>query len=538
MPTLSISLGSREITRVRLTSMPIILGSGPEAEVRLESRGVEARHARLSTEGGVVSIQDLQSRNGVLVGGQRIDGEAVLELGDVAHVGLYALHVHGDEAAPVRPTVGDEIGRLSLVAGGQELRAFEVHDGAVIGRDRTSWIPINDVNVSARHAVFRRGEGGGVDVEDLGSRSGIQVNGRRVSRAPLRDGDELVVGSYRFRFQPSVGRGGKSPMGRSGWIGRVGGTVFVLLLVSLGLLRSRAGLPLQLAPDVKRSLAVVTERLEEGRFDQAEELLMEMRANTQDDPILLERVRHLEENVALARLLDHGQRCLDQDDPDGAATVLLEARRLRADDPRVTPLLREALNQGRERARVARDSSVAAAVASGRGGPAVPVALRPVPSQSPPTLDLSLASLGDGVLLSGERRALVVSGSGVDDPGWKFAWSVNRGGVDPVGAGAIYRAPLSPGPDWVRVAVEAPRGLVQILVWTVDVEPWEVLGVEPVPREAEEAFWRGYRAVKDQRTLDRVVAERELNLALSLLGNDDHPYARRARVLLDQIPES
>ncbi len=78
----------------------------------------------------------------------------------------------------------------------------------------------------------------------------------------------------------------------------------------------------------------------------------------------------------------------------------------------------------------------------------------------------------------------------------------------------------------------------QILVWTVDVEPWEVLGVEPVPREAEEAFWRGYRAVKDQRTLDRVVAERELNLALSLLGNDDHPYARRARVLLDQIPES
>jgi pSer/pThr/pTyr-binding forkhead associated (FHA) protein len=52
--------------------------------------------------------------------------------------------------------------------------------------------------VSRLHCRFSLDTGDRLDVEDLGSTNGTWVNGRKVERAPLRDGDTIKVGRVEF----------------------------------------------------------------------------------------------------------------------------------------------------------------------------------------------------------------------------------------------------------------------------------------------------------------------------------------------------
>jgi len=58
----------------------------------------------------------------------------------------------------------------------------------------------NDVLVSRRHAALERREGQW-SVRDLRSRNGTFVNGSPCGDAPLRDGDQLRIGSAIFDFE-------------------------------------------------------------------------------------------------------------------------------------------------------------------------------------------------------------------------------------------------------------------------------------------------------------------------------------------------
>jgi hypothetical protein len=63
----------------------------------------------------------------------------------------------------------------------------------VIGRLATCDICLSDANTSREHAAFEREDTGWV-VRDLGSTNGTLVNGQRVPRQRLRDGDLVVIG--------------------------------------------------------------------------------------------------------------------------------------------------------------------------------------------------------------------------------------------------------------------------------------------------------------------------------------------------------
>jgi len=69
-----------------------------------------------------------------------------------------------------------------------------------IGRDPANDIVLEDTTVSRRHAQIER-QDGDVVLTDLGSSNGTFVNGRRVQQAPLRPGDEVVIGGCTFRLQ-------------------------------------------------------------------------------------------------------------------------------------------------------------------------------------------------------------------------------------------------------------------------------------------------------------------------------------------------
>ena len=69
----------------------------------------------------------------------------------------------------------------------------------VIGRARDCDIQLADANVSRRHAELRQ-EGASYWVVDLGSTNGMEVNGKRVKRAKLADGDTITLGSTDLTF--------------------------------------------------------------------------------------------------------------------------------------------------------------------------------------------------------------------------------------------------------------------------------------------------------------------------------------------------
>lgn len=72
---------------------------------------------------------------------------------------------------------------------------------SVIGRDPRSDIPLpGDMQVSKMHAEIRR-EGAYFIIYDLNSTNGTFVNGRRVNRQVLKDGDEIRVGRTKLTFQ-------------------------------------------------------------------------------------------------------------------------------------------------------------------------------------------------------------------------------------------------------------------------------------------------------------------------------------------------
>lgn len=105
--------------------------------------------------------------------------------------------------ASTSPEVAPGAALLEVVAspGAPPLgRRYVLRPGLVIGRAATSDIAIPDPFVSTTHARCDL-RGGRVWVEDLGSRNGTLVNGRRISGpVALRAGDRLTVGRVTFRL--------------------------------------------------------------------------------------------------------------------------------------------------------------------------------------------------------------------------------------------------------------------------------------------------------------------------------------------------
>lgn len=71
-----------------------VLGRSPACRVTLEDPLVSREHARLSVRGDVVSVQDLGSRNGTLVNGEKLTAPRQLSDGDRIRVGTQEFVFH------------------------------------------------------------------------------------------------------------------------------------------------------------------------------------------------------------------------------------------------------------------------------------------------------------------------------------------------------------------------------------------------------------------------------------------------------------
>ena len=66
----------------------VVIGRSPQADLRLEDDGISRQHVRIRSETGRSWVEDLESRNGTYVNGERIKGGVELRDGDKIQVGL------------------------------------------------------------------------------------------------------------------------------------------------------------------------------------------------------------------------------------------------------------------------------------------------------------------------------------------------------------------------------------------------------------------------------------------------------------------
>lgn len=89
---------------------------------------------------------------------------------------------------------------LRMVKGVPPDGVYSIQGTTRVGRSEESEIVLVDPSVSRLHAVVDL-DGGEPIVRDLDSTNGTFVNGRRVQVEALRDGDELLFGNTRMRFE-------------------------------------------------------------------------------------------------------------------------------------------------------------------------------------------------------------------------------------------------------------------------------------------------------------------------------------------------
>ena len=104
------------------------------------------------------------------------------------------------EAKPMNPT-------LTIVKGPHVGESFELDQPVLtLGRDPNNGVFLNDMTVSRKHARMNleNVSSGLATIEDLGSLNGTWVDGAIVSKARIKDGSTIQVGTFRMVFHTNA----------------------------------------------------------------------------------------------------------------------------------------------------------------------------------------------------------------------------------------------------------------------------------------------------------------------------------------------
>lgn len=245
-----------------LESSPITVGRLEGNTIRLMERNVSRRHARLLYDELGVSIEDLDSYNGIRINGERIQGRYPVREGDLVEIGDYHLALQtlnedldqgmppnsrttveakpppmmdfvlagGSSRTPIPafpephyefanpnfrkagpnevtlapgPSTRSSVPRLVCVSteyAGQEFALTKPE--LIIGRVDDNDIVIEHRSVSRNHAKIMF-DGRIHKIVDLQSANGILVNGEEYAMTDLRRGDRIELGHVAFRFVPA-----------------------------------------------------------------------------------------------------------------------------------------------------------------------------------------------------------------------------------------------------------------------------------------------------------------------------------------------
>lgn len=76
-----------------LDDLPILIGRGTDAAIRLDDDYVSTRHARIGLSGDTYYVEDLGSTNGTYIGSQRLTQATAVQLGTRIRIGKTTLEL-------------------------------------------------------------------------------------------------------------------------------------------------------------------------------------------------------------------------------------------------------------------------------------------------------------------------------------------------------------------------------------------------------------------------------------------------------------
>ena len=101
---------------------------------------------------------------------------------------------------PLPDTTREIVGRLIIATEGRTVSELSLRIGrAILGRTADNDVQIDSRFISRHHCQIITTSHGSV-IEDLNSTNGIYVQGKRVRRHNLNDGDVVVIGKHELMF--------------------------------------------------------------------------------------------------------------------------------------------------------------------------------------------------------------------------------------------------------------------------------------------------------------------------------------------------
>src|SRR3984893_1998060 len=176
----------------------IIVGRALEADLVLNHPEVSRRHCRILRDGEAWFAEDLGSQRGTSVGGTRISGRTELKPGDRIRVGPVTLAFGA--GIEETPTLGDSRAPLGAVLfKGKPAETIPLESTLVFGRSEEADVLLSDPIISRKHALIQANPNG-YQLQDLHSKAGSFVNGRRFDKHDLIIGDQIQVGPFFFVY--------------------------------------------------------------------------------------------------------------------------------------------------------------------------------------------------------------------------------------------------------------------------------------------------------------------------------------------------
>ena len=172
-----LSIKEKKIKRVhRIDGESITIGRSPKQDLIINDSSVSGEHCVIQLAGDDVKIVNLNSRNGTIVDGKRIEEPFSLNGGEKIKVGHIRLSFFPESVPGTRLVVtGPDIDETTLILGEGTL---------AIGRTSSNDLILPHAGVSNFHAqITSLGEG--FRLQDLGSTNGTRVNGDFVTALNL-----------------------------------------------------------------------------------------------------------------------------------------------------------------------------------------------------------------------------------------------------------------------------------------------------------------------------------------------------------------
>lgn len=224
---LQVTKDRKLVSKVAIAANPFVVGRGPNCSLPLDESLASREHANIIFESGSYWLVDQGSRNGTLLNGEKVTAKKELRDGDEIIIGATRLKFVWDksgqdddadddktrvassmeiEKAPgqaviEKKDVGDIEVKLRITEGPLQGGFFRNWESPLtIGRGLNNNVVLVDDAISTAHAQIVQ-EGQDYFIEDLKSSNGTFLDGVKVQKARLSNGQKIKVGISTLVFE-------------------------------------------------------------------------------------------------------------------------------------------------------------------------------------------------------------------------------------------------------------------------------------------------------------------------------------------------